>query len=351
MKRYVLPTVKMLLFILIAVSLTKIAFFPSQKEGTTADITPGFDNAIQVVEATTGDIASTVDVKGRIVEDAAVSAPATLTGTVDSLAVSKGDWVEAGAPLLYLKKTTPQEPVTSTDAEGNTTTTPQADKVTWATVYAPVAGTVSFNVIKDQETSVGSTVATISPGTYSAKGTISASQQYQLVNAPSSATLTVEGGSAPFTCDALRIGTHSPTSTTTSTDGNTTTTTGDGTSVEVRCPIPSGQKVFPGLNVTIGIDAGSATGAVLVPVTAVEGSVLKGNVWVVSDPAKPQDAVKKEVTLGINDGTMVQVTEGLAAGESVLRFVPGKDVQRTGTPNTCEDDGSACYDENGKEIL
>lgn len=35
----------------------------------------------------------------------------------------------------------------------------------------------------------------------------------------------------------------------------------------------------------------------------------------------------------------------------VLTFVPGKDVQRTGTPNTCEPDNSVCYDENGKEIL
>ena len=48
--------------------------------------------------------------------------------------------------------------------------------------------------------------------------------------------------------------------------------------MEVRCPVPSEQKVFARLSVTIGIDAGSATGALLVPVTAVEGSVSTGTV-------------------------------------------------------------------------
>ena len=128
-------------------------------------------------------------------------------------------------------------------------------------------------------------------------------------------------------------------------------TTGDGTSVEVRCPVPADQKVFPGLTVSIGVDAGSATGALLVPVTAVEGTVLRGNVWVVTDPAKPDAAEKREVTLGITDGTNVQVTDGLSEGDEILLFVPNKDTVRTGKPNTCEADMSVCYDDNGKEIL
>ena len=62
-------------------------------------------------------------------------------------------------------------------------------------------------------------------------------------------------------------------------------------------------------------------------------------------------AEKREVTLGITDGTNVQVTDGLSEGDEILLFVPNKDTVRTGKPNTCEADMSVCYDDNGKEIL
>ncbi|MDU0348851.1 efflux RND transporter periplasmic adaptor subunit [Actinomyces sp. MRS3W] len=352
MKRYVLPTLKILIAVVIAVALVKIAFFPDTATGTTANIDPGISAVTQTTTVTTGDISNTVDVSGQIVEDAAVEAQATLNGVVDSFAVQKGATVTQGEPLVYLKQVEPQEPtVVSVDEEGNTVQTPVEDKVTWATVYAPASGVVSFNVIQAQETSVGMVVATVAPGTYSATGTITADQQYRLTNAPTSATLSVENGPAPFECTNLKIGTRETTSTTTNQSGEVTTTTGDGTSVEVRCAVPSEQQVFPGLSVTIGIDAGSVTDALVVPVTAVEGSVTKGNVWVVTDPSNPEAAEEREVALGITDGTSIQVTEGLAEGDEILLFVPNKDTVRTGEPNTCEPDGSACYDENGEEIL
>ena len=31
--------------------------------------------------------------------------------------------------------------------------------------------------------------------------------------------------------------------------------------------------------------------------------------------------------------------------------MPNKDTRRTETPDTCEQDNSACYDSDGKEIL
>lgn len=192
----------------------------------------------------------------------------------------------------------------------------------------------------------------MTPQTYSATGDITAAQQYRLTNAPAAATISTTDGPAPFSCTDLKIGTKENTSTTTGQDGSSTTTSsGDGTKVEVRCSVPAEQQVFAGLKITIGIDAGSATGAVLAPVTAVEGSVTTGNVWVVTDPDNPKDAEKREVSLGINDGTNIQITNGLAEGETILQYVPGKDIVRTGNPNTCEPDNSACYDENGKEIL
>ena len=351
MKKYILPTIKVLVALVIAVALTKIAFFPEQKGQDRADIASGLEITARTTTATVGDIVSTVEVKGQIVQDKPVEAKATLSGVVDSLAVVKDAMVTQGEPLLYLKKTEQQAPTTSTDADGGPVTAPATDKVTWGTVYAPVSGKVSFNVIENQETTVGMVVATITPQTYSATGNITASQQYRLTNAPAAATISVADGPAPFSCSDLSIGTKASTSTTTGQDGSTTTTTGEGTKVEVRCSVPSDQKVFAGLKVTIGIDAGSATGAVLVPVTAVEGSVTTGNVWVVTDPDNPKDAEKRAVSLGINDGASIQVTDGLAEGETILQYVPGKDIVRNGPPNTCEADNSACYDENGQEIL
>lgn len=347
MKRYVLPTIKVLIALVIAVALTKIAFFPEGGDETATGPAPSYEVTTQTTRAVIGDISNTVDVKGQVVEDAAIQAQATLNGVVDSFDVAKGAYVTAGAPLVYLKKVEPQEPLDGgVDEEGKPIVIQRADKVTWATVYAPADGIVSYNVIEGQDTTIGMVVATVSPRTYSAVGTITPSQQYQLTNAPSTAMLTLEGGPAPFECQNLTIGTKTQKPTTT-VEGSTTPA--DGTSVEVRCPIASSQQVFPGLPVTIGIDAGSATGALLVPVTAVEGSTTTGNVWVVTDPAAPDLAEKRQVTLGINDGISIQVTDGLSEGEEILLFVPGKDVVRTGEPNTC--DQYACYDENGKEYL
>ena len=347
-KNYILHAVKIFIAVVIAIALTKIAFFSGQEGQNQADISSGLEVTTRTTTATVGDITSTVEVKGQVVQDKAVEAKATLTGTVDSLTVAKDAMITQGEPLLYLKKTEPQEP--KTDAEGNTVT--PSDKVTGGTVDAPVSGKVTYNVIENQDTTTGMVVASVTPQTYSATGDITAAQQYRLTNAPAAATISTTDGPAPFSCTDLKIGTKENTSTTTGQDGSSTTTSsGDGTKVEVRCSVPAEQQVFAGLKITIGIDAGSATGAVLAPVTAVEGSVTTGNVWVVTDPDNPKDAEKREVSLGINDGTNIQITNGLAEGETILQYVPGKDIVRTGNPNTCEPDNSACYDENGKEIL
>ena len=153
---------------------------------------------------TKGSISNTVSVKGHIVQDATVEVQADLAGVVDSVAVEKDTQVSAGDPLLYIKHSESQPPVTKTDESGNVTQTPTEDKVTWSTIYAPVSGTVTPKVLKQQETGVGVVVATITPATYSATGTVSAAQQYRLTNAPTAATLTLEGGPAGAYLDVER---------------------------------------------------------------------------------------------------------------------------------------------------
>jgi len=159
-------------------------------------------------------------------------------------------------------------------------------------------------------------VATVTPGTLSVSGTLTPDQQYRLIGAPTQATVTLNGGPAPFDCTGLHVG-AAPQSTTTGSDpGGTGTTPSSGT---VSCAIPAGVTAFAGLGATVEITNGSVDGALVVPISAVQGTVQTGNVWVVG--ADGQNT-KKAVSLGLTDGKVVQVTDGLASGDTILQFIP-----------------------------
>lgn len=373
-KRYLLTGLKVLLALVVAAALVKLAFFPDSEQTAPTAAQTGFSVSTPLVTVTKADVKSAVDIDGQVVADAPTQVPATSVGTVARLYFDNGAAVTSGEPILTIKKT---ETVTNTDNGSNGSngangssdskgtngsadssdsaadTTPKTtEKVTYIDVYAPTTGTINYSVIKDQETTVGTSIASISTGTYSATGTISASQQYQLTQAPTSATLTIKSGPAPFACGNLKIGTGTASSSTNSTAApkdSTDTSSGDATTVQVRCAVPADKKVFPGLKATISIAVGEAKGALTVPLTAVQGNYATGKVWLVPDPTKPTKTVETTVKLGINDGNQIVVTSGLKEGDSILQFVPGQDVDKTGKPNSCDPDGT-CYDSAGKEI-
>jgi hypothetical protein avisC_12977 len=374
MKRYLLTGLKVLLALVVTAALVKLAFFPDSEQTTPTTAQTGFSVSTPLVTVTKADVKSAVDIDGQVVADAPTQVPATSVGTVARLYFDNGAAVTSGEPILTIKKT---ETVTTTDNGSNGSngangssdskgtngsadssdsaadTTPKTtEKVTYVDVYAPTTGTINYSVIKDQETTVGTSIASISTGTYSATGTISASQQYQLTQAPTSATLTIKSGPAPFACGNLKIGAGTASSSTNSTAApkdSTDTSSGDATTVQVRCAVPADKKVFPGLKATISIAVGEAKGALTVPLTAVQGNYATGKVWLVPDPTKPTKTVETTVKLGINDGNQIVVTSGLKEGDSILQFVPGQDVDKTGKPNSCDPDGT-CYDSAGKEI-
>jgi len=375
MKRYLLTGLKVLLALVVTAALVKLAFFPDSEQTTPTAAQTGFSVSTPLVTVTKADVKSAVDIDGQVVADAPTQVPATSVGTVARLYFDNGAAVTSGEPILTIKKT---ETVTTTDngsngsngangssdskgtgsadssdSDSKADTTPKTtEKVTYIDVYAPATGTINYSVIKDQETTVGTSIASISTGTYSAIGTISAAQQYQLTQAPTSATLTIKSGPAPFACSNLKIGTgtaSAPTNSTSAPKDNADASSGDGTTVQVRCAVPADKKVFPGLKATISIAVGEAKGALTVPLTAVQGNYATGKVWVVPDPAKPTKTVETTVKLGINDGNQIVVTSGLKEGDSILQFVPGQDVDKTGKPNSCDPDGT-CYDSAGKEI-
>jgi len=319
-RRIVFPIIRLVIWAVIAVSLVKIAF-------TGADVGPE-DTSLQptgaavepTVQVETGSVTNAVTIQASVVADPAVVVKATLAGTVSKLLVGDTAVVAVGTPILEIRKETPQDPVEITNPEtGEVTTKERKPKVETVVVKAPVAGTLSLPTLKDQEVTVGTEVATVSPGTLSVSGTLTPDQQYRLVGAPQQASVTLNGGPAPFDCTGLRVGAAATVSTVSTSEPDPN---GGGTppsSGTVSCAIPAGITAFAGLGAKVEITNGSVEDAVVVPISAVEGTVQTGNVWLVD---KDGENTKKAVSLGLTDGKVVQVTDGLAAGDTVLQFIP-----------------------------
>ena len=320
----VLDIVKVLAWVVIAVALVKFAFFPAVQEDHSADgMDPGGNFGQMTIEVGRADITNTVSVTGTIQADEPVAARATLDGNVVRTFVNDGDKVSKGDAIVQIRKEFPGETRQVTDEEGNVSVETSEPTYKYETVVSPGDGTVSTGVLVGQQFAIGDTVATVA--------SLSADQMYRLQDAPSTATVTIKNGPAPFECTGVKL--VSPTGKAQDTKSNTGSDSGasSSTDLKARCAIPSDQTVFAGLQVTLEMTAGSATGVLAVPISAVEGRYQSGSVYLpTDDPTKPE---KRAVTLGITDGKMVEVKEGLTEGEEILEFTP--------TSNKDNQDGQA----------
>ena len=331
----VLPALRLLVWTVIAVALVVLAFRGGS--GGAAPVptgAPPVDLTSPVVPVARSTVANTVTVQGTLVADATVPVRATKAGTVRRVLVGPGDVVAEGDAVVEVRWEEEREPVTGTDADGNPTSTPRAPLVRTATVPAPTAGTVTaVDVLADQVVAVGDRVAGISPGSLSVTATLTQDDRFRLLAPPSTAQVEVQGGPAPFTCAELTLGAppaadHPGGDSTAAPVDPAAEGAGQG-GTTARCRVPAGTTVFAGMAATVVVDAGVAEDVLVVPVTAVQGSVQSGNVWVVgADGSQEQRAV----ALGLTDGDRVEVREGLAEGDSVLLFVPVPDD----TPQTPE---------------
>ncbi len=317
----VLDIVKVLAWVVIAVALVKFAFFPAVQEDQSTDgMDPGGNFGQMTIEVGRADITNTVSVTGTIQADEPVVARATLDGNVVRTFVNDGDKVSKGDAIVQIRKEIPGETRQVTDEEGNVSVETADPTYKYETVVSPGDGTVSTSVLVGQQFAIGDTVATVAPATFSAVASLSADQMYRLQDAPSTATVTIKNGPAPFECTGVKL--VSPTGKAQEPKSNTGSDNGasSSTDLKARCAIPGDQTVFAGLQVTLEMTAGSATGVLAVPISAVEGRYQSGSVYLpTSDPTKPE---KRAVTLGITDGKMVEVKEGLTEGEEILEFTP-----------------------------
>jgi macrolide-specific efflux system membrane fusion protein len=341
-RKWIFPILRITIFAIIAIALVKVAFFPDvSAEADPASPTGSITDP--VTEVTMGSIATTVVVDGSVSADPASPGKATLAGEVSAVPVSQGQAVNAGDSLATIRQEVPQEPVATTDADGNVTMTQPKPKYKTAAVTAPVAGVVSsVPVLVGQVVAVGDVIATVAPPTFSVTGPIQPEDQFKLVEQPTEGQVEVVGGPGAFTCTGLTISTPLPGADAAPADpsGEPATAAAGAT---VRCAVPADVRVFAGLTAKLTLAGGSVDNAMTLPVTAVKGNAATGSVWVVDKDGASEE---RAVTLGLNDGTVVQITEGLAEGDSVLEFVPVVDATDPADDSCIEQpDGTVFCDE------
>lgn len=332
----VLPVLRLLVWAVIAVALVVLAFRGGGGGEDTAagPVAPAVDLSSPTVPVTRGTVSNTVTVSGTVVADAAVPVRATKAGTVRRLLVGEGADVTEGQPLLEIRWEEEVAPVTGTGPGGEPTETPQPPRVRTATVPAPAAGRLTgLDVLVEQVVAVGDRIGAVSPGTLSVTATLTQDEQFRLLTPPAVAEVTVQGGPAPFECTGLVLGV--PETGDAGGDGADGGASGGGVDpmtgaplpaggagTSARCAVPPGTTVFAGMGATVAVQAGLAEDVLVVPVTAVQGSVQNGVVWLVGPDGAQEE---RPVALGLTDGAVVEIREGLAEGDQVLEFVPVPD--------------------------
>ncbi|GAA4974463.1 hypothetical protein [Kineococcus glutinatus] len=330
----VLPVLRLLVWVVIAVCLVYIAFL---RGGPDASGDPAVPSATITAPETTvarADVVNTVTLTGSITEDPATTVKSTAAGTVGRLRVAAGDPVDEGDPLFTVVVPVAETPSAPAPADPTAPLVPApapTPRTKTVTVTATVPGTVAtLDVLPQQSVDIGTAVATISPGVLRASAPLTQADQFRLLAPPTVAKVTVPGGPGGFDCTELRTG-RPPASAgggDAATGGFTdpyadpsTTQTG----ANLTCRVPDGIQVFAGATATIEVTAGEARGVLVAPVTAVKGTVGTGSVWVLDDAAGPE-GTETPVELGLTDGENVEIRAGVAEGARILQFVPNSDA-------------------------
>ncbi|RFA08806.1 hypothetical protein B7R54_05870 [Subtercola boreus] len=349
-RKWVFPIIRLVVVVAIAAALCKLAFFPDTQAVADPAVPTGQLTEPQAT-VTTGTISNDVTLKATVSADPASPIRATAIGVVDEVQVAVGATVAAGDTIFDIKVETQRDPVQTTGPDGAAIETPRKPLITYVDVTAPIAGIVSaLPVLAGQSMAVGDVAGQIAPPTFSVTGSLNAADQYRLVSQPTEAQVAITGGPAPFTCTGLTIvtplagsdGSGSGGSGGSGSTGGGGTGGGDGGSGSgntLRCSVPGDVRVFSGLAADVTIAAGKAENVLVIPTTAVEGTALNGNIWFVLPDGTTE---QRPVILGLTDGSMVQVVSGLAAGDTVLQFVPGAVAPTdgcNGVPN--------CFDVSG----
>ncbi|WP_277208816.1 secretion protein HlyD [Isoptericola croceus] len=328
-RQYVFPALRIVIWAIIAAALVKLAFAGTELDAPDA-LQPTGEVTDSVIEVATGSVTNAVTVPASVLADPPVEVRSTALGQVSEILV-EGGTVDKGDDILRVRLEEPRDPVVTVDPEsGEETVREQLPKVTITTVEAPRAGKLELTVLKDQEVSVGEEIGTVSPGTLSVQGILTAEQQYRLIGSSDDAEVTLKGGPAPFTCKKVTIGAAAA-------GADLAEPAADATGT-VTCRIPNKITAFAGQGAEIVLTNGDAQDVVVAPISAVLGTTQSGKVWLVDGAAEPAE---QEVALGLTDGVHIEITDGLTAGDQILEFTPVED----GTEGGVDCDDMRAYDE------
>ncbi len=305
-RKWVFPILRIVVFAVIAAALVKLAFFadPVEESGEV----PTGEIVEPQIPVTVGTIQNDIVISGAVNSDAAIPVKATFGGEVREVLVAQGATVAPETEIMVVR-------AELVNANGTPYTKTQR-------VKAGSAGILSaFTPLVGQTIAVGEVVGQVAPQSFNVTATIAPEQLYRLTQQPTEAQVTVQGGPAPFTCAGLTIITPLPGSSGGGGgSGDGSGGEGGGSTTTVRCSVPSDVRVFPGLAADLTIAGGVAEDVLTVPMTAVQGAADTGIVYVILEDGTEEE---RPVTLGLNDGVNVEITEGLTEGELILQFVPG----------------------------
>lgn len=347
MRRAVFRTLWLLIGLVVAISLFKLAFTGSKVDAEESPLTPTGKAPAEEVVAEKGTISNTLKVDGTIVIDKPVAVTAPASGVLAHKYADTGAKVEKGDRLFQVRveeesvtgPETEAEPEPKTEdpaergeqaAQGPEPAPPAKPTYRWFTVVAPASGTVgTYATGLMEETAEDAVVVSVKRETFHAVGAITPLDRYRLASDPDKATVEIKGGPKPFTCTHLTVGeaaTETVESGSEPEGGEMGMPEGEGggeseAGSRISCVVPRKVTVYDGLTMTMSIDAGKSDGKVVViPVTSVKGLFGEGTVWLLGEDGTPTE---HPVTLGETDGKQVEVTSGLKSGDRVLRYVPG----------------------------
>ena len=330
-RRWVFPIVWMVIIGAASIALVKIAFFPDSAAEADPTVPTG-ELTEPVVTVARGTITNDLTLQGSVAADPAVPLKATAVGTVDDVYIEQGATVAQGDLVYDIRVETVRDPVETTAADGTVSVSQPPPAVRFERVYAEADGVLSaLGVIHDQAVTVGEVTGQVAPPRFSVTGSIDAQQLYRIQDRPTEAQVSITGGPAAFTCTGLAITTPLAGEGTGEAAGGEAAPTGSGTSF--RCQVPAEVTVFPGLAATVTLAGGLAENVLVVPTTAVEGTAESGVVFRLAEDGSTEEV---PVTLGLTDGSSVEITGGVDEGAELLQFVPGA------TANDAAADGGEC---------
>lgn len=177
--------------------------------------------------------------------------------------------------------------------------------VAGVSVSSPVAGAVT-DVARPGQVPPGLPVVTLEYGGFGISAPVTDELSPRLYGQQLGAKASLMYGASGFEC-SLVDSVSDPEASSESPTGGTS-----------LCLVPLKYRAHPGMRADVGIDMGKRDDVLALPLTAVSGAAQEGTVALLTG----DDAKERQVSLGVSDGTFIEIVDGLESGDRVLLNAP-----------------------------